>query len=325
MTKKGSSTYIKVTMGLDSDLGRRMLYIQKRNHKPSDMNRDLKARIYGILEPGDEDSRYFDPFIMGLIVLNVIAVVLETVDWLYARYSLLFHAFEVFSVSVFTVEYILRVWSCTVDPNFKDPIFGRLRFMATPLSIVDLLAVLPFYLPVASTDLRFVRALRLFRLFRVLKLARYSESIQTFMEVLRLKREELMLMFFAILILLVISSSLMYNAEHDAQPEAFSSIPAAMWWGIVTLATVGYGDVYPITPWGKFIGSIVVILGIGLFALPTGVLASGFTEVLARRKCEPISAKDHFVCPHCGRYIDEDLLAAAEQGSHDSPVNKLKR
>jgi len=111
---------------------RRMLYIQKCNHKPSDMNRDLKARIYGILEPGDEDSRYFDPFIMGLIVLNVVAVVLETVDWLYARYSLLFYAFELFSVSVFTVEYILRVWSCTANPSFKDPIFGRLRFMTTP-------------------------------------------------------------------------------------------------------------------------------------------------------------------------------------------------
>jgi len=167
-----------------------------------------------------------------------------------------------------------------------------------------------------------VRALRLFRLFRVLKLARYSESIQTFVDVIRLKKEELMLMFFAILILLVISSSLMYNAEHEAQPEAFSSIPAAMWWGIVTLATVGYGDVYPITPWGKFIGSIVVILGIGLFALPTGVLASGFSEVLAQKKREH---KDHFVCPHCGRYIDEDLAPATEQTSHERPVNKMER
>lgn len=301
-----------------------MLYIQKRNHRPSDMIRDLKARIYGILEPGDKDSRYFEPFIMGLIVLNVLAVVLETVDWLYARYSLLFYALELFSVSVFTVEYILRVWSCTVNPSFKDPIFGRLRFMATPLSIVDLLAVLPFYLPVVSTDLRFVRALRLFRLFRVLKLARYSESVQTFVDVIRLKKEELMLMFFSILILLVISSSLMYNAEHEAQPEAFSSIPAAMWWGIVTLATVGYGDVYPITPWGKFIGSIVVILGIGLFALPTGVLASGFSEVLAQKKCELNLSKGHFVCPHCGRYIDEVQLLPAEPASHDRPVKKME-
>jgi voltage-gated potassium channel len=110
------------------------------------------------------------------------------------------------------------------------------------------------------------------------------------------------------MILLVVSSSLMYYAEHEAQPDAFSSIPAAMWWGIVTLATVGYGDIYinPVTPWGKFIGSIVVILGIGLFALPTGVLASGFAEVLARRKEE--QKMERMICPHCGRCIDEEHM-----------------
>ncbi|MDD1750506.1 MAG: ion transporter, partial [Methanothrix sp.] len=245
------------------------------------MNPGLKARIYGILEPGDEDSRYFDPFIMGLILLNVAAVVLETVQSIYTPYAPLFHAFDVFSVAVFTVEYLLRVWSCTEDPRFKDPLRGRLRFMGTLLALIDLMAVLPFYLPFVSADLRFVRAMRLFRLFRILKLARYSESLQTFVDVLRLKKEELVLMFFAIMILLVISSSIMYEAEHVAQPESFASIPAAMWWGIVTLATVGYGDVYPVTTWGRLIGSVVVILGIGLFALPTGVLASGFAEVLA--------------------------------------------
>ncbi len=275
------------------------------------MNPDLKARIFGILAPGDEDSKYFDFFIMGLILLNVAAVVLETVQSIYTPYASLFHAFEVFSVVVFSVEYILRVWSCTEDPRFKDPLRGRLRFMVTPLGLIDLMAVLPFYLPFVSADLRFVRAMRLFRLFRVLKLARYSESLQTFVDVLRLKKEELLLMFFAIMILLVISSSIMYEAEHVAQPEAFASIPAAMWWGIVTLATVGYGDVYPVTTWGRFIGSIVVILGIGLFALPTGVLASGFAEVLAKRK--EMQKMQKFRCPHCGRYIG-DLGCSAVPG-----------
>ncbi len=280
-----------------------MFYIQ--NGPPltraMDQYHDLKTRISGILEPGDEDSKYFDPFIMGLIFLNVAAVVLETVDWIYLRYAFIFGAFEIFSVAVFTVEYTLRVWSCTANPDFKDPVRGRLSFMVTPLALIDLMAVLPFYLPFVFADLRFMRALRLFRLFRVLKLARYSDSLKTFADVLRLKKEELLLMFFAIVILLVVSSSLMYDAEHEAQPDAFSSIPAAMWWGIVTLATVGYGDVYPVTPWGKFIGSIVVILGIGLFALPTGVLASGFAEVLAKRKEE--QKKAGMICPHCGRHI----------------------
>ena len=196
-----------------------------------------------------------------------------------------------------------------MDPRYKDPVRGRLRFLVTPMALVDLMAVLPFYLPFLFPDMRFMRAMRLFRLFRVLKLARYSESLQTFVDVLRLKKEELLLMLFAIMILLVISSSLMYEAENAAQPEAFSSIPAAMWWGIVTLATVGYGDVFPVTPWGKFIGSVVVLLGIGLFALPTGVLASGFAEVLAKRKEERKMQK--FRCPHCGRYIG-DLACSVE-------------
>ncbi|MGV8175833.1 MAG: ion transporter [Methanothrix sp.] len=275
------------------------------------MRQNLKTRIYGILEPGDEDSKYFDPFIMGLIVLNVAAVVLETVESIYTPYASLFYAFEIFSVAVFSIEYILRVWSCTANPRFNDPVLGRLRFMITPMALVDLFVVLPFYLPFMIGDLRFMRAIRLFRLFRVLKLARYSESLQTFVDVLRLKKEELILMFFAIMILLVISSSLMYEAEHEAQPDAFASIPAAMWWGIVTLATVGYGDVYPETAWGRLIGSVVVILGIGLFALPTGVLASGFAEVLARRK--EAQRREKMRCPHCGRYIG-DLAGSTGHG-----------
>jgi voltage-gated potassium channel len=275
------------------------------------MNPDLKARLFAMLEPGNGNSRYFDPFIMCLILLNVVAVVLETVDWIYAPYAPLFQAFEILSVAVFTVEYLLRVWSCTVNPRFKDPVRGRLRFMMTPLALVDLLAVLPFYLPFLIPDLRFMRAMRLFRLFRVLKLARYSESLQTFIDVLRLKKEEMLLMFFAIIILLIISSSLMYEAEHAAQPDAFRSIPAAMWWGIVTLATVGYGDVYPVTDWGRLIGSVVVILGIGLFALPTGVLASGFAEVLAKRK--EVQKRGKMRCPHCGRYIGE-MACSVEDG-----------
>ncbi len=270
---------------------------------------DPKTRVHGILEPGDEDSKYFDPLMMGLIVLNVMAVVLETVNWIYVRYEAFFRIFDLFSVAVFSAEYVLRLWSCTADPRFGHPLWGRLRYMITPLAIIDLLAILPFYLYFILPDMRFLRAVRLFRLFRVLKLARYSESLQTFIDVLKLKKEELLLMFFTILILLIVSSSLMYEAEHKVQPEAFSSIPAAMWWGIVTLTTVGYGDVYPKTVMGKFVGSIVVILGIGLFALPTGVLASGFAEVLQRKKEE----KRITICPHCGRNIDEDAVVSAEK------------
>lgn len=279
---------------------------------------DLKTRIFGILEPGDEDSKYFDPFIMSLIVLNVIAVVLETVNWLYVRYAAVFHAFDLFSVAVFSVEYVLRLWTCTVNPRFRDPVRGRLHYMITPMAIVDLMAVLHFYLSFILPEMRFLRALRLFRLFRILKLARYSESLQTFVDVLKLEKEQLVVMLFSILILLIVSSSMMYEAEHEAQPEAFSSIPAAMWWGIVTLATVGYGDVYPITPVGKLIGSIVVLLGIGLFALPTGVLATGFAEVLRRRKEGRQKEEKPMVCPHCGRVIGVGAGASGASGDNQS-------
>jgi len=265
----------------------------------------LKSRIFGIVEPGDHNSKLFDIFIISLILLNVAAVVLETVDSLNASYGQFFHAFDLFSVAVFTVEYLLRAWVCTENPQFKTPISGRVHYLITPMAIIDLIAILPFYLPFVVPELRFVRAIRLFRLFRILKLARYSDALKTFAEVLNLKKEELGVTFFATLILLVISSSMVYEAENAVQPEAFANIPDAMWWGVVTLTTVGYGDIYPVTPIGKIIGSFVVISGIGLFALPAGILASGFNEVLQRRKEKQ---RKKMICPHCHRYIGDYVM-----------------
>jgi voltage-gated potassium channel len=266
----------------------------------------LKERIFGILEPGDEDSKYFDPFIITLIFLNVVAMILESVDEIYIPYSRIFNAFDWFSVSVFTVEYVLRVWSITVIPRFRHPVKGRLRYMATPMAIIDLMAFLPFFLPMFLPDMRYFRSLRLLRLFRLLKMVRYSESVNTFINIIKRRHEELTVSVFVILILLVVASSMMYEAEHDAQPKAFSNIPAAMWWGVVTLATVGYGDMFPITPIGKLIGSVVVILGIGLFALPAGILASGFVEEIQERK------KKTMICPHCGMSIEENAFPEEE-------------
>ena len=183
---------------------------------------------------------------------------------------------------------------------------------------MDLIAMLPFYLPFVIADLRFIRAMRLFRLFRIFKLAHYSRALQTFDDVLRLKRDEIGLMLFIIIILLITSAGLMYEAEHAAQPEAFASIPDAMWWGIVTLATVGYGDIYPVTPWGRLIGSVVVILGIGLFALPAGILAMGFVQVQAKRKEGGNGAG--LLCPYCGRKIGETADHESEQDEEDGRI-----
>lgn len=261
-----------------------------------------KKRIFDILEiasAGDVTSKIFDVFIMTLISLNVIAVILETVPSL-ASHKQFFNRFEVFSVAVFTIEYLLRIWTCTSDKRFEHPIKGRIRFAVTPLALIDLMAVLPFYLPmVIPLDLRSIRALRLFRFVRLLKIGRYSESLRSLGFVLKEKKEELVVTVVALLMLLVITSSVLYFLEHEAQPKVFSSIPAAMWWGVATLTTVGYGDVFPITTLGKCFGAVIAILGIGMFALPAGIIASGFAEVLQRRR------GTSQICPHCGKNINE--------------------
>ena len=169
---------------------------------------------------------------------------IETVEPVHARHPTRC-VFEWFSVAIFTIEYLLRLWTCTIDPRFADPVTGRFRFALRPMSIIDLLAILPAYLPFLGVDLRFVRVMRLMRLARVLKLGRYSEAVVVLANVLRRRREELAVMVMVLAILLVLSSGLIYFAERDAQPDRFSRIPAALWWSVITLTTIGYGDLYP--------------------------------------------------------------------------------
>jgi voltage-gated potassium channel len=264
-----------------------------------------RARVWEILEdhgPADRVARTIDLLLIGLITLNVIAVILETVASVYAAAPLLFYWFEVFSVAVFSIEYAARLWSATAHPRFARPLAGRARFAVTPMAVIDLLAVLPFYLPIVGLDLRFMRALRLLRIFRIAKLGRYLGVLSLFRAVGRNKRDELVLTSFVLVLLLVITSSLMYFVEGRAQPEVFSSIPATMWWAVATLTTVGYGDVYPITPLGRILGAFVAVLGIGLFALPTAILGSGFVEELQRRKNQSNGGEGE-ICPHCGKVV----------------------
>jgi voltage-gated potassium channel len=262
-----------------------------------------RRRTYELLEREVGDSRLdlaFDLFITVLIVTNVCAVMLETVVWIEAPYHPFFVGFELFSVAVFSAEYVLRLWSCTADPRYADAVRGRLRYATSAMPLIDLLAVAPFYLEFVAFDLRFVRVLRLFRLFRIFKLARYADSMRTLGVVLRSRREELLVTLFVVAVLLVFASSAMYYVENEAQPEQFSSIPASMWWGVATLTTVGYGDVYPVTTAGRVLGAAIAVLGVGLFALPTGILASAFSEELQKKR-----RRERLVCPHCGREIEK--------------------
>jgi voltage-gated potassium channel len=187
-------------------------------------------------------------------------------------------------VIVFSIEYLLRLWTIVEKKGYDDPIKGRIRFVFSPMALIDLLAILPFYLPFLGIDLRFLRILRIFRIFRLLKMARYSSAFTMIKSVLKDKKEELLVTLLFIIIILVIISTLMFYIERDAQPEVFGSIPKSLWWGVVTLTTVGYGDIYPVTALGKILGGIITLLGVGLIALPSGILASGYTEQIQKSK-----------------------------------------
>ena len=264
------------------------------------MTNTLLQRTYEILEgtSNDKVARAFQIFIISLISVNVLVVIIETEESVLDQYGYLFTPFEVFSVIIFTGEYIGRIVVYKLNPKYNNSKYGLARLLVSPMMLVDLAAILPFFLPFVVTDTRFIRIIRLLRLFRLFKLSRYSEPMQTLGEVFKSKAGDLAVAFFILFIVLIFASSLMYHAEHQAQPEVFSSIPTSMWWGVITLTTIGYGDVYPITLAGKIIGAGVAILGIAVYAIPTGIMASAFTEELRRRR-----ETENKKCPHCGKDI----------------------
>ncbi len=259
----------------------------------------IRKRIWEIVEvarPGDRASRVFDLTILSLIFLNVLATILGTVPEIHGRFGKVLDRFELLSVVVFTVEYITRLWSCRADERYDRIVVGRLRYATRGLLIIDLLAILPFYLPFVGIDLRSFRVLRLLRILRIVRIGRYYRSLHMIHRVVRAKREELVLTSAVMFLLLVVSASVLFYCEHEIQPESFSSIPATMWWAIATLTTVGYGDMYPVTVLGRLFASVIAVLGIGMFALPTGILGAAFVEEIERSKKDAI-------CPHCGKPI----------------------
>ncbi|MFY0628981.1 MAG: potassium channel family protein [Flavobacteriaceae bacterium] len=241
----------------------------------------IRQLIFNAIENVEDKKglpKYLDLFLILLICLNIIAVILESVQSIHDSYSDLFDGFQTFSIVVFTLEYFSRVWSIVEHHKYKHPVKGRLRFAFTPMAIIDLLSILPFYLASFAIDLRHLRILRLFRFFRLFKIARYVKALDVISAVIRKKKAQLIISLVFIIFMLLIVSSIMFHLEHEAQPEKFSSIPETMWWGVVTFSTIGYGDMYPITDMGRILAGVIAILGIGLFALPTGILVSGFTE-----------------------------------------------
>lgn len=246
----------------------------------------LRRQVWLILDPpdglGSGLSRVVNLALIALIALNVMAVLLESVASIHAAHRLAFNAFEAFSVTVFTAEYLLRLWVAPEGRPALPPGTARLRWIRTPMAIIDLVAILPSILAMfVPFDLRLLRVIRVLRVF---KLTRYSSAMTILVEVFREEASSFFAVIFILFILLILVSTGAYIVEHKAQPDDFGSIPAAMWWAIVTLTTVGYGDVTPITPLGRVFGGLATLIGIGVAALPAGILASGLNTHLHRRR-----------------------------------------
>lgn len=259
------------------------------------MGQITKKRVYEILEATeteDPTAETVNFLLMALVVLNVVAVILETVEKIYRPHRIVFQYFSDISIAVFTIEYLLRVWSCDADPKYGSAVAGRLRYALTPLMLIDLLVILPSYIVLAfPRDHRLLRSLRVLWSFRLLKLSRYSESLDTIVNVIKAQQRELAVSFFAIIFFMVLSSTIIYSLEHDAQPENFPNIPATMWWAILIMTTIGT-DVYPVTTLGKVIGGMIIILGVATFALPTSILTSGFVDELSKRRAQRCSGNE---------------------------------
>ncbi len=246
----------------------------------------LRQQVFRMLETAQENdrlSRFVDLCLIALISASVVAVILESMPSLEARYSEAFSLFEICTVAVFSIEYLLRIWTAVeFDVTRGMPSWqARLRYMTSFHAIIDLLAILPFYLLVfgvfGNVDMRFLRAVRL---LRVLKLTRYSAAMNMLLITFRENGKALAAAFLILVTVMLMAASGMYYFERQVQPEDFGSIPAAMWWAFATLTTVGYGDVTPVTNGGKVFGALITVVGIGMVALPTSILATGYAQQL---------------------------------------------
>lgn len=248
----------------------------------------IKQRVFELIskaENGDRASALFDWSIMALIILSILAIILDSFQSIHEKYYSSFQIFEMVTVIIFSIEYLLRIWTADLlYPKAKHP---YIKYCFSFMALIDLLAILPFYLPFFSADLRFLRMMRLLRLFRLLrifKLGRYFDALQVIMKVIRTSGPQLIMSVVVCIFIMLFSSIIMYEVENPVQPEQFPNVIASLWWAICTLTTVGYGDVYPITSIGRFLTSIISLVGIGIIAIPTGIIASGFNQIINGEK-----------------------------------------
>jgi voltage-gated potassium channel len=271
----------------------------------------MRRRIYEILTtPASDDGvgRFVSIALLLLIAANVAASILETDARIAQHAPTFFEWFERISVGVFTIEYVLRIWSCTSDPRFRGAISGRIRMAATPMAVIDVIAIAPFYFELlfpGTLDLRFLRVLRLLRIFRLLRHSRIANAFATMIRVLQHKRGELAVSLAIVVVAMLVSAGAIYVAERNEPGTQFTSIPRAMWWAVETITTIGYGDMIPATAIGRMIGGFVAFVGICAVALPVGLVSAGFIEELNRRRTQVTEPSVTVrTCRHCGGVLD---------------------
>lgn len=269
--------------------------------------RSVKHLIYNVIRDDDTNTlsgNLFDGLIIALIVISIIQIIVDTFD----VPPLVMHVsslIETVSVIIFTLEYLARLWTATYIYPEKPPIVARFRYAFSFMAVIDFLAILPFYVPfIIPIDLRILRTLRLLRLLRLFKINRYTDALHEIGMVFKLKASQLLSSFMVVFLLMLIASILMYNIENAAQPNTFKNAFDSLWWAIATFTTVGYGDIYPITVAGKILSAVIAILGIGLVAVPTGIISAGFSEQMEKDKDKNTDNEPKHYCPYCGKKIE---------------------
>ncbi len=245
--------------------------------------RTFRQRVHALVFPSDYGGTLhtmFDTFIVIWVIVSVLAVILESVHSIHYLLSLEFLILDAIAVSVFTIEYCLRLYSCVEEPGYKKAVSGRLKLAKSTSAIIDLLAIAPFFLEVFLHHLFDLRFMRVFRLLRLLKLTRYTGATTSLSKVIVREWPVMAASAFIMLLLVVMTASLGYLFEHEAQPEKFENIPQSIYWAVITLASVGYGDISPITPAGRAMTIVLAFIGIGIFAIPAALLSSAFSDQL---------------------------------------------
>lgn len=246
-------------------------------------DRTFRQKVFSLLNPTPTSGdlhHIIDHVIAVSVLLSVISIILETVPWIHKPFQKEFYAIEIFTVVIFSLEYVGRLYSCCEMPKYQEPIVGRIKYMFTLGALIDLVAVLPFFIGLAFHEEFDLRFLRVFRLSRLLKITRYTGTLNTMYKAIYRERRVLFAAAFMMVLLVILTASLGFEFEHAAQPDKFDTIPDAMYWAVITLASVGYGDLTPITPMGKAMTVVISLIGIGIFAIPAGLMASAFTDQL---------------------------------------------